>query len=208
MPTSAWSTTAASNGATLGIDIAENCDAANINNALREMMAQLKTKLDAVDAAAVTLDATLVALGAVTTAANKLIYATGVDTFATTDFSSFARTLLDDGDAAAARTTLAAIGLTSSTIAANTIDTRLTLSDGTTLIIKGGTGSLGANTTGTLSFGVTFGAAPVVWVGGGPANPASEGSIHSTGAATTADIAIQNSSGFTATYNWLALGRA
>lgn len=50
MPVSAWSTTAASNGATLGIDIAENCDAANVNNAIREMMAQLKTKLDAIDA--------------------------------------------------------------------------------------------------------------------------------------------------------------
>lgn len=57
MPVSAWSTTAASNGSTLGIDIAENCDAANINNAQREMMAQLKTKLDAIDAAIAALAA-------------------------------------------------------------------------------------------------------------------------------------------------------
>jgi microcystin-dependent protein len=62
MPVSSWSTTAASNGATLGIDIAENCDAANVNNAIREMMAQLKTKLDAIDtsiAAIETPDATV-----------------------------------------------------------------------------------------------------------------------------------------------------
>lgn len=112
MPTSAWSQTAAGNAATLGIDIAENCDAANINNALREMMAQLKVKLDAIDAAAVTLDATLVALGGLTTAANQMIYSTGVDTFAMTTLSTFARTLLDDGDAATARGTLGALGLT------------------------------------------------------------------------------------------------
>lgn len=53
-----------------------------------------------------TLDATLTALAGVTTAADKLIYATGSDAFTTTDLSSYARTLLDDADAATARGTL------------------------------------------------------------------------------------------------------
>jgi len=52
------------------------------------------------------LDATLTALAAVTTAADKLIYATGSDTFATTDLTGFARTLLDDSTSTAARATL------------------------------------------------------------------------------------------------------
>ena len=53
------------------------------------------------------LDATLTALAGVSTSANQLIYATGSDTFTTTSFSAFGRSLVDDADAAAARTTLA-----------------------------------------------------------------------------------------------------
>lgn len=51
-------------------------------------------------------DATLTALAGVATAANKLIYATGVDTFATCDITAFGRTLLGVADAPAARTAL------------------------------------------------------------------------------------------------------
>lgn len=52
------------------------------------------------------LDATLTALAGVTTAANQLIYATGSDTFTTTSLTAFGRSLIDDADAATARTTL------------------------------------------------------------------------------------------------------
>lgn len=52
------------------------------------------------------IDATLTALAGVTTAADKIIYATGVDTFTTGTLTAFGRSLIDDVDAATARTTL------------------------------------------------------------------------------------------------------
>jgi len=52
------------------------------------------------------LDAGLTSISGLTTAADKMIYTTALDTYAVTSLSSFGRSLIDDADAATARTTL------------------------------------------------------------------------------------------------------
>lgn len=91
----------------------------------------VQAAIDELDSEKQPLDATLTALAGVTTAADKLIYATGADAFATTDLTAAARTLLDDASTSAMRTTLGLggsatlnVGTTAGTVAAGD-DSRL-----------------------------------------------------------------------------------
>jgi hypothetical protein len=86
-------------------------------------------------------DAGLQSISGLTTSADRMIYTTGSDTYAVTTLTSFARTLLDDADAATARATLATasgtetltnktINLSSNTLTGTVSQFNTALSDG------------------------------------------------------------------------------
>lgn len=81
-------------------------------------------------------DAGLLSIAGLTTAADKMIYTTALDTYAVTALTSFARTVLDDTTAAAARTTLGA--------AASGLATASGLTQSTNKLLGRGTAGTGA----------------------------------------------------------------
>lgn len=124
---------------TLGLVIGTDVQAydSDLSDVASSITAFAKTILDDADAATAratlgltigthvqAYDAELAALAGLTSAANKLPYFTGSGTASVTDFTAFARTLLDDSDAATARTTL--FGVSSTT------DNTVARYDGTT----------------------------------------------------------------------------
>ena len=120
------------------------------------------------------IDQTLTALAALATAADKLIYATGVDTFATTPLTAFARTLLDDTTAAAALLTLGAAALASPTFTG--IPAAPTATDGTnttqlatTAFVQSAVGGYlikGGQTGGTITLTDAEASNPVLGISG------------------------------------------
>jgi hypothetical protein len=112
-----WSATAANNSTVLGVNIAENCPAANVNNALRQLMADVAGGVNfsilGDFLASSSLSSARSALGVsggstssnnfgnLTNVANKVPYMTGSDAWSTTDFTSFGRQVVATGDAAA-----------------------------------------------------------------------------------------------------------
>jgi hypothetical protein len=104
MAVSDYSTTPASNTAISGINIAEGCSPANINNAIRQLMADVKAYYNAAPP-----NAALTSIAGLTTAADKSIYTTASNTYATYDLTATGRAVAGAADAAAART---ALGLT------------------------------------------------------------------------------------------------
>jgi len=124
MAISDWDITASNNTNIDGVNIAENCPPGGINNAIRSIMAAVRsaisdfwlTVLTASTASAARAamgvpeaTAAATALGSVTPAANTLPYFTGANSASVTTLSSFMRTMLDDADAATARATIGAL---------------------------------------------------------------------------------------------------
>lgn len=181
MAFSDWSTVDAENDTSSGINIAENCPAANVNNWGRRIMAQLRAAFNPVlDTffASTTLAQARTALGVpegstsmtafsgLTNEANKVPYMTGSDGWATSGLTSFMRTVLDDGDAATARATLGAVGVTASSISSGSGYITFNIS-GTAFKLSWASGTATANTSTSISFPSAYSSWAKAWVSGG-----------------------------------------
>ncbi|ANI79002.1 gp53-like domain-containing protein [Sphingobium sp. EP60837] len=193
MAVSDWSTTAADNGTVGAVNIAEGCPSANLNNAVREVMAQVKTFTDALPDAYQYKDPLLTALAALTTSANQVIYATGPDTFAVTALTAFIRTLLDDADGQAACLTLGAVRVAALSIA-NPGYVRLQVGASSYVQFAWGTFTCPANSSATVNYAGSFPNASFPICSGSDGNPGGQDNLPAvTGGSATKD-------GFTA-YN-------
>ncbi len=91
-------------------------------------------------------DPGLASIASLTTAANKMIYTTGSDTYAVADLTAAGRALLDDSNAATQRATL---GLSSSDdVSFSTLGVGTSSPDGTAHIVSGSAGAVTASGNG------------------------------------------------------------
>lgn len=126
----------------------ENVD--NTSDLNKPVSTATQTALDAKQ----NLDATLTALAGVTTAADKVIYATGSDAFVTTDLTSTARSLLDDTSTSAMRTTLGlAIGTDVQAYDSDLAAVAALATNG--LVARTGTGTVATRTVTAPAAGIT-----------------------------------------------------
>lgn len=210
MAVSDWSTTPGANTSLEGINCAQgSMTPGSVDNLFRAMAAAIKSKFDDTDTAIDDLDvmsAAFTAINALTPAANKLPYFTSPTAAANTDLTAFARTLLDDADAATACATLGAVRVVGYS-AANPGYIRLQIATGVNFTINWGTVTAAANSNGTATFSQAYSTFSIVSpapfaVNGATSDDENFGFVSST----TTGFTVWNAGNSSATVPYIAIG--
>ena len=212
-----WSSVADDNTTTLGINIAENCPAANMNNALRKAMADvaggINVSLLGTFLASTTLAQARTALGVpegstsltnfgnLTNAANKLPYMTGSDAWSTADLTSFARTLLATGGAGP----FLALLLTPNSISSSS--GYITIPIGSTNFkLQWMTGTAAANTTTAISYPTAFSSWSIALCNGGSTDAAAEENNPTVTSTSTTAASVSSARDTSVSVSIIAIG--
>lgn len=213
-----WSTNADSNGTTLGVQITEGATpVSNVNNALRSIMAQLRsafsTSLSSFFAGTsalpvanggtggTTAAAARSGLGSAASGANSDITSlTGLTTALAVAYGGTGA-----ATAAAARANLGAIGITASSLASPGY-IKINIS-GTDFIIQWGTGTATANTASqTVNYPTAFSSFSIPIVSGGLGIVTADENYAAVTSAGTSSFTISTSYGTGHSFWWIAVG--
>jgi hypothetical protein len=217
-----WSTVAASNATVLGINIGEGCPPGNVNDAIRQALADVATGINistlGTFLSSTTLAQARTALGvpegstsvtnfnALTNAANKVPYMTGSDGWDTTDFTSFGRSIVATGDAAALLTLAGGIGVSASSFTSSSGHVDFTIGS-TTFKLQWVDASIPANSTGTsVTYPTAYTSWSRAWCSGSSYTPSGGANPPSIASSTTTGASVVNGLGNSASTTVFSIG--
>jgi hypothetical protein len=203
-----WSTTAGDNGTVGPVNIAEGWPAANANNAIREIMAQIKTWVDNLVNVFQPKTTRLDNISALAGIANHFLMFTGADTYAGKPITTFAQGLVAMSDAESIANALGAVRVVSVSLG-NPGYIRFQIGPSSFFQIAWGTVTVGQDSLASVTYPNAFTslAIPVpAAMGVSGNNSANENCGYVSGSGTVGGFSIYNSDNRTYTIPWIAVG--
>ena len=204
-----YSPSAGNNISVGGVLISEGWPPENANDAIRALMADIANGITNGDFTNVSgfqsEDATLTALAGLTVSDGGLIQATDADVFATLATTEYGRTLLALADSEALRTSIGGLTIESSLFGSPGFIS-INVQPGVTLTLQWGTGTIGGNSNGSISFATSFDNFGICVISGGSSDTGREGGVDTVGAAGVSSQAIVNNTQAALTYSYIAVG--